>query len=450
MLTLIFHEAIIHQSIKKGAIMDIDEKMTTDERNTIERETAWEKVYENDVTDLLVEGYELVRSTGEWLSEVLDSDGIADEVMTLIYIRTVLENNDSTLKLPNIKTLSRSYLLEYEKKNEERHSKFIKTLPSGILDNKEQLETTPKSTGLSKLFKDNQNKETWKQLWPTITEKTDSPDAFLSLYDSDYLLWRTHSMPVFVELLSYAKIGQLTDWKTGVSKERGVDFYLDGIFRKAQRYISMIPATWITRSDNKQSDATSIHTNILTAAQTRRLIDEDKPVLADNLAILAQVHKKTVQNAISKNDLVLALPDKPGPTGSRKKPKYISASSALNWLTNPKRGKNKYFPTRISEADFSDEITQHEYSRSRNDVKIPIDKHGTLFLPHMYTKQGYLVDDKLYASYESALDALTKSDNPKWAADNPNTSREEFFVDAWIKMRKEDIHALILSSPFNQ
>jgi len=397
--------------------------MTIDKQDLAEREAAWEKIYEDDVYNLLIEGYELVRSTGKWLTEILDSSEIADEVMTLIYLRTMLPPDS----LPSIRTLSRSYVSKLEEGNL----------------------YYPQNSALLKLLDHNKDQEIWKQLWPTI-EETDSTDTLPNLYDSDWLLWWTHSMPVFIELLSYAKVGKLTEWKTGISKENGTNSYLDGLFKKAQRYESMIPTTWINGSDDEKSNAISVRANILIAAQTRRLLDEGKPVLADHLAILAQVHPKTVQNALSKNDLVLALPDKPGPTGSRKKPKYVSANSALHWLTNPKRGKNRYFPTDFSEYKFSSGIEQDRYSDSGHYAKIPMSKNGSVFLPYMYTKQGYLVGRNLYASYESALDALTKSDNPRWSADNPTKGREEYIVDSWIKMRNEDIQSLIASSPFTQ
>lgn len=377
----------------------------------------WEDIYHEEIYNILNENYELLRSTGKWIEEALDSAPLADEVMTLIYLRTLLAD-----QTPTIRELYNQYLSSIE---------FHKAIYYSEQDR----------IRLLKLF--SSEDEVWRKLWPSISEIQSNDDSLPNLFEEDWLLWNTFSVPVFIELLAYGKVGRLSGWKTGVSKEKGLDHYLDGIFEKARNFVSLIPTAWI--SQNSVSELNKI----LVVAQTRRSLDDGKPVLAENFALLAQVHPKTIQNSISKNDLVLAIPDNPEPTGSRKKSKYISSESGLRWLTSPRRGKNTFFETNITGITNSSILNDGLVSEDPL-IKIPMDKTGTVFLPHMRNSDGYHVNDKIYPSYSSALQALRKSKSPRWRVIHPGDVEEDFLVSSWIKMRKKDIGNLVAASSFTK
>lgn len=377
----------------------------------------WENIYHEEVCNILDENYELLRSTGKWVEEALDSASLADEVMILIYLRTLLSDQAPTIRELYTRHFSSTDFHEALYYSEQDRKKLLK-----LFINKG---------------------EVWETLWPSISEIQNNDDSLPNLHDADWLLWNTFSVPVFIELLAYGKVGRLSGWKTGVSKTKGLDYYLDGIFEKARNFVSLIPTTWISKNSISKLN------KILVTAQTRRSLDNGRPILAENFALLAEVHPKTIQNAISKNDLVLAIPDNPESTGSRKKPKYISPESGLSWLTSPRRGKNTFFETNITGVTNNSIVSDDQVSEDPM-MKIPMDETGTVFLPYMRNSDGYHVNEKIYPSYSSALQALQKSKSPRWRAIHTGDAEEDFLVSSWVKMRKKDIDSLVAALPFTQ
>lgn len=252
-----------------------------------------------------------------------------------------------------------------------------------------------------------------------------------------------------VELHVFAYYGIMPGWQSVKVKREGVDYpdvssFVRQTVADLTNFLSLLPPSLNTPE-------VEIIRRTCLAATGRLKIDTGRPLTVDELAALAEVSAKQLQDAIRGK-----APEAPE---VNQLDSMIPAAAARKWLE-----AQDYLPSIWKEfidyrcwevigqpLDAAPVTDQQEIKESDDFLFVPVAKDGSIFGPSLCRRRradgkpsctvGAKGSEKAFNNYEEALAELTKMSNARWRRPNENGNFGIVKAEEWRRMTREELFA---------
>jgi hypothetical protein len=238
-----------------------------------------------------------------------------------------------------------------------------------------------------------------------------------------------HPIPLlFSRLRWYGQLGQYhyTDAETAACSKA-----LAGEIEIAQTFCKALPASW------GDQDGYDVFGQVLLAAEARLALDSGQAMTVDQVATLAGMEKRSVQNALSRK----------GEAGLQANPDgMVTHGEAMRWL----EARRNFIKTTTYRSD-DDLGTENDESNATNTVReytfVPVTDDGAAFLPELKRSAGYQIGkygEEIYVEdYFEALKQLQAMDTPRFRRPNANGIPGIKVGTGWQRVALDDLDAAI-------
>lgn len=240
-----------------------------------------------------------------------------------------------------------------------------------------------------------------------------------------------HPIPLlFARLRWYGQLGKFHYTDADRANQSGA---LRGEIAIAHAFCSEVPSDWLAQSD----DSKDVFSQILLAAEARLALDSGEDLSIDQVAALAGMERRSIQNALSRKDESGLKSNAAG---------MVAHGEALRWL-GARRNFIETLTYRPNDSESDVPGDQESAEELREYTFVPVTDDGVAFLPEMRRASGYQIGkygQEVYVEdYFEALAQLQAMDVPRFRRPNVEGNWGIKNGTGWQRVAVDDLQAAV-------